>query len=156
MDKSEKGDVAMTGTTRQEQVLELADIQGTVLRQRPSPYTGAYFLLRIDDPADGRRMLRRLAPRFGCSSGPSLPPLFRRGLGDSPFVSGGRVTRSPPPSARYRSRGLPPPRARRAAAASATATTIRPCTLFLLHARRATAASATSLITCCRRRATRD
>ena len=55
----------MTGTTHQEQVLELelADIQGTVLRQRPSPYTGAYFLLRIDDPADGRRMLRRLAPQ---------------------------------------------------------------------------------------------
>ncbi|MEU2621445.1 Dyp-type peroxidase [Streptomyces sp. NPDC007157] len=54
--------MSTTGTTHQEQVLELADIQGTVLRQRPSPYTGAYFLLRIDDPADGRRMLRRLAP----------------------------------------------------------------------------------------------
>ncbi|MFI6494965.1 Dyp-type peroxidase [Streptomyces sp. NPDC050564] len=54
--------MATTGTTHQEQVLELADIQGTVLRQRPSPYTGAYFLLRVDDPADGRRMLRRLAP----------------------------------------------------------------------------------------------
>jgi Dyp-type peroxidase family len=52
----------MTEETSQAQVLELDDIQGTVLRQRPSPYTGAYFLLRIDDPADGRRMLRRVAP----------------------------------------------------------------------------------------------
>ena len=35
----------MTGETSHAQVLELKDIQGTVLRQRPSPYTGAYFLL---------------------------------------------------------------------------------------------------------------
>ena len=42
------------------QTLELDDIQGTVLRQRPSPYRGAYLLLRIDDPADGRAMLRQL------------------------------------------------------------------------------------------------
>ena len=94
--------------------------------------------------------------RFGCSSGPSQPLLFRRGFADSPFVPDGGVTRSSRPSARYRSRGLPPSRARRAAAASATATTIRPCTLLLLNARRADAASATSLITCCRRCATRD
>jgi hypothetical protein len=31
----------MTEETSQAQVLELDDIQGTVLRQRPSPYTGA-------------------------------------------------------------------------------------------------------------------
>jgi Dyp-type peroxidase family len=56
------------------QVLELADIQGTVLRQRPSPYTGAYFLLRIDDPANGREMLRRLAPRVATATNWWDPP----------------------------------------------------------------------------------
>ncbi|GAA2418213.1 Dyp-type peroxidase [Nonomuraea africana] len=48
---------------RKAQILELADIQGTLLRQRPWPYTGAYFLLRIDDAADGRKMVRQLAPQ---------------------------------------------------------------------------------------------
>jgi hypothetical protein len=59
----------MTGTTGQAQVLELEDIQGVVLRQRPSPYIGVYFMLRIDDPADGRRMLRRLAPQVATAVG---------------------------------------------------------------------------------------
>ncbi|MET8629647.1 hypothetical protein ABZW30_38970 [Kitasatospora sp. NPDC004669] len=36
------------------QMLELEDIQGTLLRQRPSRYTGAYFL----------SALRRLPPRW--------------------------------------------------------------------------------------------
>jgi deferrochelatase/peroxidase EfeB len=58
----------MTEETSQAQVLELEDIQGTVLRQRPSPYTGAYFLLRIDDPEDGRRMLRRVAPHVASAA----------------------------------------------------------------------------------------
>jgi Dyp-type peroxidase family len=58
----------MAESASQAQVLELEDIQGTVLRQRPSPYTGAYFLLRIDDPADGRRMLRRLAPHVASAA----------------------------------------------------------------------------------------
>ena len=52
----------MADTTHQAQTLELDDIQGTLLRQRPSPYAGAYLLLRIDDPDDGRQMLKRLAP----------------------------------------------------------------------------------------------
>src|SRR5262249_34011150 len=64
----------MTDTANQEQLLELADIQGTVLRQRPSPYTGAYFLLRIDDPAAGRRMLRRLAPQVATAGKWWQPP----------------------------------------------------------------------------------
>ena len=66
----------MTGTTgqSQEQVLELEDIQGVVLRQRPSPYTGAYVLLRIDDPADGRRMLGRLAPQVATAANWWDPP----------------------------------------------------------------------------------
>jgi Dyp-type peroxidase family len=57
-----------------EQLLELADIQGTVLRQRPSPYTGAYFLLRVDDPADGRELLRRLAPLVATATNWWAPP----------------------------------------------------------------------------------
>src|SRR5229473_7742457 len=43
--------------------LELDDIQGIILRDRPFPYFGAYLLLRIDDPAQGCLLLRRLAPR---------------------------------------------------------------------------------------------
>ena len=42
--------------------LELADIQGTVLRNRPMPYFGAYLLFRIDDADCGREALRRLMP----------------------------------------------------------------------------------------------
>ncbi|MFR9778452.1 hypothetical protein ACL02O_20665 [Micromonospora sp. MS34] len=42
--------------------LELDQIQGTVLRPRPTPYVGAYLLYRIDDPAQARLMLRRLVP----------------------------------------------------------------------------------------------
>ena len=48
------------GTTAQ--TLELDDIQGTVLRQRPAPYTGAYFLLHVSDPDQGRTLVRRLIP----------------------------------------------------------------------------------------------
>jgi len=55
-------------TKARAQVLELDDIQGTLLRQRPSPFTGAYFLLRIDDPADGRRMLQLLAPQVASAA----------------------------------------------------------------------------------------
>lgn len=43
--------------------LELDDIQGIILRDRPFPYFGAYLLLRIDDPTQGCLLLRRLAPR---------------------------------------------------------------------------------------------
>src|SRR5512144_86128 len=64
----------MAESTSQAQVLELDDIQGTVLRQRPAPYTGAYFLLHIDDPADGRRMLQRLAPHVPSAARWWAPP----------------------------------------------------------------------------------
>ena len=47
--------VAMPDTT-----VDLSDVQSGVLRPRPSPYTGTYILLRIDDRRDGREMLRRL------------------------------------------------------------------------------------------------
>jgi Dyp-type peroxidase family len=41
-------------------VLELDDIQAGALFERPSPYVGTYLLLRIDDRADGRELVRRL------------------------------------------------------------------------------------------------
>jgi len=50
-------------TQQQSAVLDLDDIQGPVLRKRPLPYYGAYFVVRIDDPTHGREMLGRLAPR---------------------------------------------------------------------------------------------
>jgi Dyp-type peroxidase family len=49
-------------------VLEFDDIQATVLRRRPLPYFGAYFVFRIDDPADGREMLRRLAGKVASAA----------------------------------------------------------------------------------------
>ncbi|MFI6731075.1 hypothetical protein [Streptomyces atratus] len=58
----------MSQDTNDAQVLELEDIQGTVLRQRPTPFTGAYFLLRVDEAADGRRMLRRLVPHVASAT----------------------------------------------------------------------------------------
>ena len=48
----------MTATT--DTVLELDDIQTGALHERPSPYVGTYLLLRIDDRADGRELVRRL------------------------------------------------------------------------------------------------
>src|ERR687890_653614 len=42
--------------------LELDDIQIGALHERPSPYVGTYLLLRIDDPAAGRALVRRLIP----------------------------------------------------------------------------------------------
>lgn len=43
-------------------MLDLGDIQRGLLGPRPSPYAGAYLLLRIDDPVAGRAALQRLAP----------------------------------------------------------------------------------------------
>ena len=42
-------------------VLDLDDIQSGVLRPRPSPYAATYILLRIDEPAAGRELMRRLS-----------------------------------------------------------------------------------------------
>jgi Dyp-type peroxidase family len=56
-------------------VLELDDIQGTVLRERSSPYAAAYFLLRIDNPAHGRELLRRLSPHVTTTANWRDPPL---------------------------------------------------------------------------------
>src|SRR6516225_7951718 len=54
-------------------MLELEDIQGGVLRPRPSPYAGAYVLISIDDCRAGREMLRRLAPAIASASHPTSP-----------------------------------------------------------------------------------
>lgn len=42
--------------------LETEDIQSPILRRRPAPYVGSHMLLRVDDPASGRDLVRRLAP----------------------------------------------------------------------------------------------
>src|SRR6478609_11757491 len=47
-------------TATEEPTLELDDIQAGALFERPSPYVGTYLLLRIDDRADGRELVRRL------------------------------------------------------------------------------------------------
>ena len=41
-------------------LLELDDIQAGALYERPSPYVGTYLLLRIEDRANGRELVRRL------------------------------------------------------------------------------------------------
>src|SRR5437764_7200870 len=53
--------------------LELDDIQNGALHERPSPYVGRYLLLRIDDRAAGRELVRRLRP-FVDSGRPSADP----------------------------------------------------------------------------------
>jgi deferrochelatase/peroxidase EfeB len=47
-------------TATEEIRLELDDIQSGALHERPSPYVGTYLLLRIDDRAAGRELVRRL------------------------------------------------------------------------------------------------
>jgi deferrochelatase/peroxidase EfeB len=42
--------------------LDVDDIQAGALYERPSPYVGTYLLLRVDDPRDGRALIRRLLP----------------------------------------------------------------------------------------------
>lgn len=42
--------------------LELSDIQGTVLRNRPMPYFGAYLIFRIGHSDEARVLLSRLIP----------------------------------------------------------------------------------------------
>jgi Dyp-type peroxidase family len=61
----------MTASGATSTSLELADIQGGVLHERPSPYVGTYLLLRVDDRGAGRELVRRLIPVV--DSGRSLP-----------------------------------------------------------------------------------
>jgi Dyp-type peroxidase family len=54
--------------------LQLDDLQSGVLHPRPSPYVGHYLLLRIDDPAAGRELVRRLHPVVSAGQPASPPP----------------------------------------------------------------------------------
>ncbi len=64
----------MTTVTATDAVrLELDDIQSGALHERPSPYVGAYLLLRIDDRAAGRELVRRLS-RLVDSGRPTSDP----------------------------------------------------------------------------------
>src|SRR5215217_3946626 len=51
-----------TPTASEGASLELEDIQSGALHERPNPYVGRYLLLRIDDRAAGRELVRRLHP----------------------------------------------------------------------------------------------
>ena len=50
-------------------MLDLHEIQATVLRQRPAPYFGTHVLLRVDDAQAGRAFLRRLTPYVDSATG---------------------------------------------------------------------------------------
>jgi deferrochelatase/peroxidase EfeB len=52
---------AASGATR-ESMLDLHEIQATVLRQRPAPYFGTHVALRVDGARAGRELIRRLTP----------------------------------------------------------------------------------------------
>lgn len=54
--------------------LELADIQGTVLRNRPMPYFGSYLVFRIDDAVAAGTMLARLLPHVTSAANWQAPP----------------------------------------------------------------------------------
>jgi Dyp-type peroxidase family len=51
------------------QMLDLHEIQATVLRQRPAPYFGSHVFLRVDDAQAGRVFLRRLTPYVDSAAG---------------------------------------------------------------------------------------
>jgi Dyp-type peroxidase family len=54
-------------------MLELDDIQSGVLRPRPAPYVATYIALRIDDPAAGRELMRRVSRVVTPASNPTSP-----------------------------------------------------------------------------------
>jgi Dyp-type peroxidase family len=56
-----------------ESVLELDDIQGGVLRPRPTPYQATYVIFRIDDREAGRELMRRLSNVVASAAHPTSP-----------------------------------------------------------------------------------
>lgn len=48
--------------------LELDDIQAGAIHPRPSPYAGAYILLRVDEHRAGRALLQRLLPHLASAA----------------------------------------------------------------------------------------
>ena len=63
--------------------LELDDIQSGALHERPSPYAGTYLLLRIDDRAAGRELVRRLQHVVDSGRPSSDPPHDMRNSSES-------------------------------------------------------------------------
>jgi Dyp-type peroxidase family len=55
------------------EALELDDIQSGVVRPRPTPYAATYVLLRIDDPAAGRELMRRASLAVASAANPTSP-----------------------------------------------------------------------------------
>jgi Dyp-type peroxidase family len=53
--------------------LELDDIQSGVLRPRPTPFAATYIILRIDNPAAGRELMRRLCGAVSSAAHPQSP-----------------------------------------------------------------------------------
>jgi Dyp-type peroxidase family len=53
--------------------LELADIQSGVLRPRPTPFDATYIILRIDDRAAGRELMRQLGGVVASAAHPESP-----------------------------------------------------------------------------------
>ena len=53
--------------------LELDDIQSGVLRPRPTPFAATYIVLRIDDCAAGRELMRRLSGVVASAAHPESP-----------------------------------------------------------------------------------
>ena len=49
-------------------LLDLHEIQATVLRYRPEPYYGTHVLIRMEDAHSGREFLRRLAPHVASAA----------------------------------------------------------------------------------------
>lgn len=54
-------------------VLELDDIQSGLLRPRPTPYAATYIAFRIDEPAAGRELMRRLSDVVASAAHPMSP-----------------------------------------------------------------------------------
>lgn len=54
-------------------MLELDDIQSGVLRPRPTPFDATYIIVRIDDRAAGRELMRRLSAVVSSAANPENP-----------------------------------------------------------------------------------
>ena len=54
-------------------VLDLHDIQSGALRPRPVPFVASYIILRIDDVAAGRELMRRLGAVVASAADPQSP-----------------------------------------------------------------------------------
>src|SRR5215472_14230490 len=59
--------------TPENALLELDDIQSGVLRPRPTPYAATYIVLRIDNPAAGRELMRRVSTVVSPAANPTSP-----------------------------------------------------------------------------------